>query len=173
MEITIRPETEEDYKEITKLHDLAFNRINEGKLVKNLRKTKSFISELSLVAEYKNTIIGHILFYPIKIIAENRKCGSLTLAPLSVLPAYQNKGVGSKLIERGLATAKKLGFKSVVVLGHSWYYPKFGFEVASKWGVYSPFDVPEEAFFVLELIRNGLKNCRGRVEFPKEFIDSI
>jgi len=169
MKTKIRPETEEDYEEITRIHDLAFNQINEGTLVERLRKTSCFVPELSLVAEYENRVIGHILFYPIKIKAGTRKCDSLALAPMAVHPAYQKRGIGSKLIVKGLTTAKKLGFKSVVVLGHSQYYPRFGFEAASKWGIRAPFDVPEDAFLAIELTRNGLRNCRGTVEYPKEF----
>ena len=42
-------------------------------------------------------------------------------------------------------------------------------EVASKWGIRAPFDFPEDVFLSIELTRNGLKNCRGTVEYPKEF----
>jgi len=173
MKVAIRPETEKDYEEITRIHNLAFSRINEGKLVENLRKTPRFVSELSLVAEYENRIIGHVLFYPIKINSGTTKCDSLSLAPISVHPNYQNRGIGSKLIEKGLETAKRLGFKSVIVLGHPKYYPRFGFEVASNWGICAPFDAPDDVFFAMELTKEGLKNCRGKVEFPKEFDNCI
>ena len=169
MKITIRPETEEDYKDITRIHDLTFNPGKEGILVERLRKTACFISELSLVAEYKSRIIGHILFYPIKINAETRKCDSLALAPMAVHPNYQKRGIGSKMIEKGLTMAKKLGFKSVIVIGHPKYYPRFGFAAASKWEIHAPFNVPEDAFLAVELTRNGLKNCRGTVKYPREF----
>jgi predicted N-acetyltransferase YhbS len=169
MKIIIRSEVEEDYEEITKVHDRAFNQTNEGKIVENLRKTPSYISELSLVAEYEKKIVGHIFFYPIKINTDKRKCDSLALAPMSVHPDYQNKGIGSKLVEKGLTTAKKLGFKSAIVLGHSKYYPRFGFKRASKWGICAPFDVPDDVFLAIELERNGLHNCSGTVDYPKEF----
>lgn len=45
-----------------------------------------------------------------------------------MLSAYQNKGVGRQLIQKALETAKNLNFESVIVLGHSDYYPKFGFK---------------------------------------------
>jgi predicted N-acetyltransferase YhbS len=169
MNILIRSETEEDYEEITRLHDMAFKQTNEGKLVENLRKTPRFISELSLVAEYEDKIVGHILLYPIKINTNKRKCDSLALAPMSVHPDYQNKGIGGKLIKKGLKKAKELGFRSVIVLGHSEYYPRFGFKAASKWGIYAPFDVPDDVFFGIELTENALQNCSGTVEYPKEF----
>jgi len=65
----------------------------------------------------------------------------LALAPVSVLPDYQNKGIGSKLILQGLKISKEIGFKSIIVLGYETYYPRFGFKSASKWGIKAPFDV--------------------------------
>jgi putative acetyltransferase len=169
MKIVIEAETEGDYEQITKLHTVAFSRDGEARLVEKLRKTSIYIPELSLVAKYRNTIIGHILFYPIKINTRRKKCNSLALAPISVIPRFQNGKVGSRLISEGLEKAKKLGFKSVIVVGHSEYYPRFGFEKASKYGISAPFDVPDNAFFAIELEKDGLKNCSGTIEYPSEY----
>jgi predicted N-acetyltransferase YhbS len=169
MKITIEAETEGDYEQITRLHTIAFNRDGEARLVEKLRKTSSYIPELSLVARYRNAIIGHILFYPIKINACTKKCNSLALAPISVIPCFQNRKVGSRLIREGLEKAKKLGFKSVIVVGHSEYYPRFGFGKASKYGISAPFDVPDNALFAIELEKDGLKNCSGTIEYPSEY----
>ncbi len=167
--VTIKPETEEDFDGITRLHNLAFNQTEEGELVKRLRKTSNFISDLSLVAKIEKNIVGHILFYPIKIKTETGKRNSLALAPMSVHPDYQKKGIGSSLIRKGLATAKRLGFHSVIVLGHSSYYPRFGFKPANRWSINPPFNVPDDVFFAVELTKNGLKDCGGTVDYPKEF----
>ena len=43
---------------------------------------------------------------------------SLALAPVSVTPIHQRKGIGGKLIVAALDKAKELGYGSVVVLGH-------------------------------------------------------
>jgi RimJ/RimL family protein N-acetyltransferase len=50
-------------------------------------------------------------------------------------------------------------------LGHSEYYPRFGFEIASNKGINAPFDVPDEAFMVIELIRGSLENVQGTVNY--------
>jgi len=60
-------------------------------------------------------------------------------------------------------------FKSVIVLGHEHYYPKFGFQPADKWNLKSPFDIPSNVFMAIELISDGLKNISGTVVYPKEF----
>jgi putative acetyltransferase len=89
-----------------------------------------YISVLSLVAEIDNKIVGHILFFPIKIISQENEYETLSLAPMSVLPTYQKMGIGSKLIEYGIKAAKKAGYGSIIVVGHPDYYPRFGFAPA-------------------------------------------
>ena len=169
MKIKIEAETEEDYEQITTLHTLAFNRDGEAKLVEKLRRTPIYIRELSLVARYRNTVIGHILFYPIRIKSHRKKCVSLALAPISVIPRFQNRKIGTRLIREGLQKARKLGFKSVIVIGHLEYYPRFGFEKASKYGISASFDVPDNAFFAIELEKDALKDCSGTAEYPDEY----
>jgi putative acetyltransferase len=173
VKITIEPETESDYEQITRVTALAFNGNAEARLVENLRKTTEYSPHLSLVAKHRNKIIGHVLFYPIKINTGREECISLALVPVSVVPDFQNRKGGSRLIKAGLEEAKKLGFKSVLVVGHSKYYPRFGFEKASKYGISAPFSVADNAFFAIELEKDVLKNCRGTTEYPKEFDECI
>ncbi len=124
--------------------------------------------ELSLVAEMDDKIVGHILFSKIQIVGESIY-DSLALAPMAVIPEYQMKGLGSKLVARGLYRAKELGFNSVIVLGHKDYYPKFGFQRASKCGIKCPFKVPDEVFMAIELTENALDGESGIVQYSDEF----
>ncbi|HET9487553.1 MAG TPA: N-acetyltransferase [Chryseosolibacter sp.] len=167
--ITIRSELPDDYAAIKTVNDLAFGQPNEGTLVEKLRLNPYFIKELSLVAVDNSTVIGHILFFPIKIRSNSEAHASLALAPMAVLPDHQNKGIGGKLVRQGLKVAKQLGFKSVIVVGHKDYYPRFGFSAASKWGIRPPFEVPDESFMAKPLIKDGLKGVSGLVEYPEEF----
>ena len=73
-----------------------------------LRKITEYIPKLSLGAKCENKIVGHILLYPIKIINSKRKCNTLALAPISVIPKFQLNGVGSRLIREGLEMAQEL-----------------------------------------------------------------
>ncbi|OGP90622.1 MAG: GNAT family N-acetyltransferase [Deltaproteobacteria bacterium RBG_19FT_COMBO_43_11] len=167
--LIIKPERKDDYAQITKINDASFEQPNEGRLVANLRKNKIFIPQLSLVAQMDDDIVGHILFFPIKVVDEGREHKSIALAPVSVHPSYQKKGIGSALIKEGLARCKKEGFQSVIFLGHPDYYPRFGFKPASLWKISAPFDVPDEAFMAIELKENALKNVRGVIQYPEEF----
>jgi hypothetical protein len=65
--VVVRSETVEDQKEISRVISNAFDKDDESLLVENLRKSPQFIPELSLVAVNNSTIVGHILFFPIKI----------------------------------------------------------------------------------------------------------
>ncbi len=170
-QLTIRQETPDDFENVFNLNQIAFGQDNEAKLVDSLRRNlKVFVPELSIVATENNKIVGHILFTKINI--KNDKGNlfeSLGLAPIAVSPELQKKGIGGQLIRTGLETAKKLGFTSVIVLGHENYYPKFGFEPAEKWNIKVPFDVPTTAFMAIELEQDALKNTTGTVIYPKEF----
>ncbi len=167
----IRREQKSDYKKVYEITKQAFQQENESKLIEKIRVGEGFVPELSLVAELDGEIVGHILFSKIKIIGED-EYESLALAPMAVVPKLQKQGIGSELVNTGLEIAKKLGFESVIVVGHEDYYPIFGFEKASKWGIKCPFEVPDEAFMAIELVENSLKGRGGTVQFPKEFMEA-
>jgi putative acetyltransferase len=170
MNAIIRPENTGDYEQISSVIEAAFGQKNEATLVEALREKDEYEPKLSLVAVYRNKIIGHILFYPIKIKAAEEKT-TLCLAPVSVHPSFQKKRVGEKLIKEGLKTAQHLSYESVVVVGHPSYYPKLGFSKASKWRMKVSFECPDEAFMALELKKGALKDAAGTVDFPKEYTE--
>lgn len=169
--LTIRQETLHDFKKVFEINCSAFRQVNEAKLVDTLRKNPTvFVPELSIVALENDEIVGHILFTKINIKdGKGNFYQSLGLAPIAVMPEQQKKGIGTKLIEHGLEKAKKIGFKSVIVLGHENYYPKFGFKPADKWRITAPFNVPANMFMAIELEKDSLKNISGTVVYPKEF----
>lgn len=179
MNYIIRQEAESDY-EVTErvvkhaFIDAAQSDKDEHNLVSRLRKSESFIPELSLVAvaEEQNVILGHILLSKIIINYDtNQKVESLALAPVSVMPDYQNKGIGKSLIETSLKKAQEMGFLSVIVLGHPDYYPKFGFQKSSVWNIQAPLEVPEEALMAIELQPDSLENVSGLIEYPDVFFE--
>ena len=86
----------------------------------------------------------------IVIVNDEKNTESLALAPVSVLPDYQNKGVGRSLIQKSLEIAKKLNFGSVIVMGHAEYYPKFDLNKLLM-GIQAPFDVPDKLLMAIEL----------------------
>jgi len=166
--IHVRTETTEDYEGIDEVNRQAFEQEFEGRMVRKIRQGQNFIEELSLVALDETDIVGHILFSKIRIQGESEH-ETLALAPIAVKPAFQQKGIGKKLVRAGLKKAKELGFGSVIVLGHSDYFPQFGFQKASQWNIKCSFDVPDEAFMAIQLIPGDLEDKSGTVIYPKEF----
>ena len=176
MEITIRQETKHDFDAVFKLIETAFkdelmSDHKEQFLVERLRNSKAFIPELSIVAEVKGKVVGHILLTRLKIVSEQNEFDSLALAPVSVLPEFQGKGIGGMLIKQAHKKAIELGHKSVVLLGHEKYYPKFGYQPTEKFGISLPFDVPKENCMAIELVKNGLNEVSGVVKYPTEFYE--
>lgn len=177
MNYIIRQEQKKDYEETEQVIKAAFahekqSDQDEHHLVSRIRKSEFFVPELSLIAVAKNTekILGHVLLSKILIDNPNNgKIESLALAPVSVLPADQNQGIGKAMIQKALKKATELGFYSVVVLGHPEYYPKFGFHQASLWQIKAPFDVPEEALMIKELKEGALNKVSGVIEYPSIF----
>jgi len=167
--ITIRPETEADYASITHVNDMAFDRPNEGILVKNLRKLDEFVQRLSLVAEFDGKIIGHVILYPVKIQVADNEYVSLSLGPIAVIPEYQKQGLGGQLVKAGHEAAIELGYSSVVVLGHPTYYPRFGYQPASNWGLTNSWEIFGDAWMAIELSVNALDNKAGKVIYPEAF----
>lgn len=122
MKFIIRQEQKEDYLQTEEVVKKAFENESysdqsEHTLVAKLRKSEAFVPDLSLVAVNEDKIIGHILLSKILIDTKDKKVESLALAPISVLPEYQNKGVGQKLIQQALTIAESLDFESVIRYG--------------------------------------------------------
>jgi len=169
--LVIRPETPEDSAAIRSVNEEASGSSIEADLVEKLRSRRT--CTLSLVVTDGDKVIGHILFSPVPIGSGNNSFGALGLGPMAILPSYQRKGVGSQLVRAGLQECKRLGHEIVVVLGHPDYYPRFGFVLANPRGIDCEFEVPEEAWMILEITEGALAGRRGKVKFQPEFHESM
>jgi putative acetyltransferase len=87
------------------------------------------------------------------------------------LPKHQRQGIGSLLVREGLIKCKELGYKAVILVGHPDYYPRFGFSPAKEKGLKLPFDAPDEAFMVFEIVPHALEGIKGMVVYPPEFAE--
>ena len=151
------------------VNQLAFGQPAEADLVDRLRETGAEF--LSLVAE-DDTVVGHILFTPVIIEDRGHRVVGMGLAPMAVLPDRQRRGIGSQLVTRGLELLRERGCPFVVVVGHPEYYPRFGFERASKHGLASQWDgMPDEAFMVLILDAEAMSGTSGVAKYRDEFND--
>lgn len=162
----IREETTSDIKATHRVHELAFDSSAEAQLVHLLRSRG--VAAISLVAEDRGEIVGHILFSPVSIHPPARGWRALGLAPLGVIPERQHQGIGKALINEGLERCKERGIHLVVVLGDPAYYEKFGFRRSKHYGLSNEYQA-DEHFMVLELTPGVLDNFTGTVKYAPEF----
>lgn len=135
-------------------------------LVSDLLNDASASPHLSLVAISGSRLVGHILFTKASLDSIEGKYAMAILAPLAVLPEFQNKGVGKLLVKEGLKRLAKLDTALVFVLGHPQYYPEFGFEPAGAVGLEAPYPILEKnagAWMVLALGDDLLNGIKGKV----------
>lgn len=169
-ELYVRGEKPADHAEIFEINRLAFGREDEGNLVNDIRKTRSYEFGFSLVAVKEDKILGHVLFSKGFITHRGRRFKCLVLGPVAVLPEHQRHGIGKALINEGLERAKEVGFGAVIVVGDPVYYAQFGFKPAVTMKLRTSLKIPDENFMAKEISRNALRGIIGTVMFPREFL---
>jgi len=167
MLIDIREEQPEDTTTIRSVNIEAFGRPQEANLVETLRTNGGVL--VSLVATNEDQIVGHILYSPVTVASGEKKITGAGLGPMAVRPAYQRRGIGSKLIEFGTTRLRQGGCPFIVVLGHADYYPRFGFRPASDYELTCEWNVPDNAFMALALNEAIIRDVSGLVEYRAEF----
>jgi len=168
MRLEIRNEVPGDASSIHALNAAAFKTDAEARLVDALRAHGRL--HLSLVAVEGAAVVGHIAFSPVTIAQpDGVEVEGLGLGPMAVMREHQRLGIGGLLVRTALDRLRVGGHSYCVVLGHVAYYPRFGFERASRFGVRWERDVADEAFFALELTRGALSGVSGVVRYAPEF----
>jgi len=125
----IRPEKPSDVTDIFDLTQRAFAPMqfsdgSEPACVNALRLDGDLA--LSLVAVVAGAIVGHVAFSPATV--QGTKNGWFGLGPVSVDPDFQGQGIGSALIEQGLAELRQRGASGCLLIGDPGFYCRFGFE---------------------------------------------
>jgi putative acetyltransferase len=177
MEISMKPfsinvEGLNDMGGVRTVNIAAFGRQGEADVVDELRDSCSTF--ISLVAKIEDEIIGHVLFTPVRLIQDQDwSIEGMGLAPLAVLPEYQNQGVGTELCKEGLRKVKSNGYPFAVVLGDPFFYHRFDFVRASDHGIRSSFDgVPDDAFMIKIFNPKVMAGAQGVVYYHQAF-DSV
>ncbi|MFW6287606.1 MAG: GNAT family N-acetyltransferase [bacterium] len=141
MNIIIRNETESDCRKVEEVTREAFWNLyvpgcDEHYLVNKIRKHPDFINELDFVASYDGEIIGNIMYTKSYIADDsNNSIDTITFGPISVLPEYQRKGVGTALINHSKRIALDNGYKAIIIEGHPHNYCKHGFKVSKDFNI--------------------------------------
>lgn len=166
--VTIEPENPGQYHLIRLIHHAAFGQWQEADLVDGLRQSKAL--SLSLVAQAGGIALGHAALSPVKLDSSFFRKNWMGLAPVGVLKAYQKRGIGSALTQHIISEAQSRKIQAIFVLGDPTYYTRFGFvPVHSLSRITCSFPSPPEAFMVLELESDSLKNHKGTLLYPDIF----
>ncbi len=132
----------------------AFPTDAEAKLLDALRASGDCDPAWSLLAEIEGWVVGHCLLTaatlerPDGSLAEGR---IIALGPIAVVPAWQGRRIGTKLMHEAIARCATAGAAAVALLGHPTYYPRFGFGSARAQGLGPPEAWPEEAWMARRL----------------------
>ena len=168
----IRDEAAGDAAAVRVVNEEAFGSPLEADIVDALRTACP--DRVSLVAERDGGIVGHILFTPAEIATARGPVRGYGLAPMAVRTAWQRQGVGSALVAEGTKRLRAAGAPFVIVLGHPEYYPRFGFEPASRHGVRCQWpDVPDDAFMLLVLDPARGSSLAGLARYRSEVDASV
>lgn len=162
----VRRERAADVPAIAAIHEAAFTGDVESRLVTALRASDAWLPPLSLVAELDGEVAGHVVCTR----AHVGGTPALGLGPLGVRPAVQKSGVGTALMHAVLGAADAVGEPVVVLLGHTGYYPRFGFVPAADLGITPP--VPEwGAHFQARPLSTYDSTVRGPFAYAAPFND--
>lgn len=168
----IRDEAAGDAPAVRVVNEEAFGSPLEAGIVDALRAACT--DRVSLVAERAGGIVGHILFTPVELDAAGGPIHGYGLAPMAVRTAWQRQGVGSALVVEGTKRLREAGAPFVIVLGHPEFYPRFGFEPASRYGVRCQWpDVADAAFMLLVLEPARASSLAGVARYRPEFDASV
>jgi len=125
-----------------------------------------------MVAEDDGAVVGHVQFSRARI----GETAVVALGPVGVLPERQGQGIGSAMIRAGLERARERGEAAVILLGDPAFYPRFGFEPASAYGLANPFAgvqpdgfVIEEGDFMIALRDERARALEGQVRWHPAF----
>ena len=168
MDIKLRIEQSSDYHETENITREAFwNHYSPGcdehYLLHIMRNHPKFVPELVIVAEHNNKIVGNVVCLKSFIMADDgNQYEVLSLGPISVLPEYQQQGIGGRMIALTKKLASEMGFRAILLCGDPDYYLRQGFIPAETLGIRTEDNMYATALHVCELYDNALANVKGR-----------
>jgi predicted N-acetyltransferase YhbS len=157
--LTILPETMGDAQAIERLHERTFGPGRFAKTAYRLREQVEHSIELSFIARIGTLLVGSVWLTPIRI----GKTKALLLGPLTVEPAFRERGIGQALIARTLKEARLKGHRLVILVGDEPYYAKGGFKQIPPGRVIMPGPVDPARLLVAEIEPGAFKGVSGPV----------
>ncbi len=157
--LSIQSEAADDAVAIERLHERTFGPGRYAKTAYRLREQVDHIRELSFTARIGTLLVGSVWLSPIRI----GEAKALLLGPVTVEPAFRDRGVGQSLIERALKEAKNKGHRLVVLVGDEGYYEKCGFKRIPRGRATMPGPVDPARLLLAELAEGAFEGVSGPI----------
>ena len=157
--VIIQPEAPDDTVAIERLHERTFGPGRYAKTAYRLREQVEHIRELSFTARIGTLLIGSVWLSPIRI----GEAKALLLGPVTVEPAFRDRGVGQALIERALKEANDKGHRLVILVGDEAYYEKSGFKRIPRGRATMPGPVDPARLLLAELAEGAFEGVSGPI----------
>jgi predicted N-acetyltransferase YhbS len=157
LSLIIRPEASVDEDAIERLHERAFGPGRFARTAYRIREGAPHLLDLSFTALVGTLLVGSVRLTPVRAGEQS----GLMLGPLTVDPAFENRGIGRTLIERVLEAARAAGHELVFLVGDEPYYGRFGFKRVPKGQLALPGPVDPERLLAAELVEGSLAKARG------------
>ena len=155
----IRSELPSDVVSREALLDKAFGVARFRKTSERLREGRLPAEGLAFTAvSASGRVIGTVRLWHI---VAGSAGASLLLGPLAVDGRARGKGLGKKLMDHALASAKVMGHESVLLVGDAAYYNRFGFSDRVTQSLHLPGPVERSRFLGLELVEGALDGAEG------------
>ena len=163
MSYLIRNEIASEHRRVEEITREAFWNVHvpgcdEHYLASRMRDHEDFVSELDYVLLYDDQVIGNIMYTRSHLIgSDGREIETLTFGPVSILPEFQRRGFGSRLIEYSMDQATKQNWAAIVIYGNPSNYVGQGFKSCKRYDVTDSRGGFPSALLVKELIPDVLK----------------
>jgi len=158
--LTILPETAADGPAIERLNERTFGPGRYAKTAYRLREQAAHRLDASFTARIGTLLVGSVRLTPIRI----GDAKALLLGPLTVEPAFRERGVGHALIDRALDEARGKGYRLVILVGDEPYYGKCGFKRVPPGRATMPGPVDPARLLVAELVDGAFEGVSGPVK---------
>ena len=159
LSLIIRPEAAIDADAIERLHERAFGPGRFARTAYRIREGAPHILDLSFTALVGTLLVGSVRLTPV---TAGEQAG-LMLGPLTVDPAFENRGIGRALIQRSLDAAREAGHELVLLVGDEPYYDRFGFKRVAMGKLAMPGPVDPERLLAAELVEGSLARAQGTI----------
>ena len=130
--IQIRGELPGDEEAINVVNCRAFRHADEGQIIDDRRAVyPRYDRRFSVAAWHGEEMVGHALFSPVRLRLMGGMVRSLAVGPVAVVPNFQRRGIGGQILNYGHGLGRQEGYVFAFLLGHSSYYPRYGYQTRS------------------------------------------